>query len=332
MTSHTLSTLALLLGLFAATGISHAGDPAAAAERPSVKPSAKPAAKASPPADDDDHDGDEVGAETPDGIPAVTRAPAHPDCGGRVPLFEHVVRRGEHLGQIAGRYGVRRTDLVALNAALKNPDLIKPGQTIRVCPTIAPRVRKEIEVVVKTGDTAGGIASAHGLTIAELVAMQHGELADPNRLVVGRTLHLVVDGGIVPDFLPPEPPPAAKRGAGGRSRARARTRTTAMVGPGIQLGQSEHWYLKRPHLAWGTPRTIHAIERAVAQYKRQHRGGPKVHIGDISKRGGGALHPHLSHRLGRDVDVGYVLRGADGERTKFSGVTKENLDVARTWA
>lgn len=322
MTSHTFSTLALIFplvsGLLAASGTANAGDPTAAATTSTKK---------EPSADD----GEEVGAETPDGIPAVTRAPAHADCGGRVPLFEHVVRQGEHLGQIAGRYGVRRTDLVALNSALKNPDLIRPGQTIRVCPTIAPRVRKEIDVVVKAGDTAGGIASAHGLTIAELVAMQHGKLDDPNRLVVGRTLHLVVDGGIVPDFLPPEPPPAPKR-AGGRARARARSRTTAMVGPGLQLPESEHWYLKRPHLAWGTPRTIRAIERAVAQYKRQHRGGPKVHIGDISKRGGGALYPHLSHRLGRDVDVGYVLRGADGDRTKFSGVTKENLDVARTWA
>ena len=100
----------------------------------------------------------------------------------------------------------------------------------------------------------------------------------------------------------------------------------------MQLAADEHVHLKRPHLAWGTSKTIRAIQRALDQYKRHWRGGPKVHIGDISKRGGGALHPHLSHRLGRDVDVGYVLRGEDGHRTRFSGVTRENLDIARTWA
>jgi len=275
---------------------------------------------------------EEADADAPDDIPAVTRAPAHPDCDGRVPLFEHVVEKGEHLGQIAGRYGVRRADLARLNPSLANPDLIRPGQRIRVCPAIAPRLRKEIDVVVQPGDTAGGIAAKHGLTVAELVAMQGGKLRDPNALVAGRTLHLVVDGGVVPDFLPPEPakPEARKGGGGGRSRMRSRGRTTAMVG--VQLPEHDHYYLKRPHLAFGTPKTIGMIQRAVAQYKRQFRGGPKVHIGDISKKGGGSLQPHVSHRAGLDVDVGYVLRGADGHRTRFSGVTNENLDVARTWS
>ncbi len=330
MVSHTISTLVLSLALVGGRGTG-ADVAESTGPRARAKPAGGPAAS---------QDAEEVGTEAPDGIPAITRAPASADCDGRVPLFEHVVQGGEHLGQIAGRYGVRRSDLVALNPALENPDLIRPGQPIRVCPRIAPRIRKEIEVVVKPGDTASGIATAHGLTVAELVAMQGDEkkkLLDPNKLVAGRKLRLVVDGGIVPDFLPPEPKPVAKSsgGGGGSSRAskqtaRARVGGYAMVG--MQLAEDEHVYLKRPHLAWGTAKTIRAIQRAVAQYKGRFRGGPKVHIGDISKRGGGALHPHLSHRLGRDVDVGYVLRGADGHRTRFSGVTRENLDVARTWA
>lgn len=324
MVSHTISTLVLWLALVGGRGTASADDAESTSPRAAAKPSS---------ADADE----EVGTEAPDGIPAITRVPASADCDNRVPLFEHMVQAGEHLGQIAGRYGVRRSDLVALNPALENPDLIRPGQPIRVCPRIAPRIRKEIEVVVKSGDTASGIASAHGLTVAELVAMQGDEkkkLLDPNKLVAGRKLRLVVDGGVVPDFLPPEPKPAPKSGGGGSSRSpkhtRARIGSNAMVG--MQLAATEHVFLKRPHLAWGTSKTIRAIQRAVAQYKGRFRGGPQVHIGDISRRGGGALHPHLSHRLGRDVDVGYVLRGADGQRTRFSGVTRENLDVARTWA
>ena len=60
-------------------------------------------------------------------------------------------------------------------------------------------------------------------------------------------------------------------------------------------------------------------------------GGPKVHVGDISKKGGGPMPPHSSHQLGRDVDVGYVLEGKLADEARFKKATEDNLDVARTW-
>ena len=175
------------------------------------------------------------------------------------------------------------------------------------------------------------IAQRHGLTVAELVGMQKGKLADPNKLGAGMVLQLVVDGGIAPEFLPAEPP-APKRS--GKSGARRSPRASVPKGDVVtQLAvDAPRYFVKRPHLAWGTPETIRAIERAVGQYAKRHKHAPLVHIGDISKRGGGALHPHLSHRQGRDVDVGYVLLGEEGHRTRFSGVTRTNLDVPRTWS
>ncbi|MFO0636169.1 MAG: penicillin-insensitive murein endopeptidase [Nannocystaceae bacterium] len=292
-------------------------------------PASSPVPSAGPtaPDDGDEHDGDAPERQ----IPEHTRAPAHPDCEQRVPLWEHVVDGGETLGGIAGRYGVRRADLLRLNPALTNPDLIKVGQRIRVCPTSAPRLRKTIEVTVAPGDTAGGLAQRHGLTVAELVGMQKGKLADPNKLAAGMVLTLVVDGGIAPEFLPAEPPPAERsRKSGGRRSPRASVPRGDVA---MQLDvDAPRYFVKRPHLAWGTPETIRAIERAVGQYAKRHKHAPLVHIGDISKRGGGALYPHLSHRQGRDVDVGYVLLGEDGHRTRFSGVTRTNLDVPRTWS
>ncbi|HWB77182.1 MAG TPA: penicillin-insensitive murein endopeptidase [Nannocystaceae bacterium] len=276
-------------------------------------------------AGDDEHDGDAPARQ----IPERTRAPAHADCDLRVPLWEHVVDKGEHLGGIAGRYGVRRADILRLNPdLLKNPDLIRTGQKLRVCPTIAPRLRKEIEVVVKPGDTVGALALEHGVTVNELVAMQRGELSDPNRLSVGKKLRVVVDAGIAPDFLPAEEPKPARK-SGGRSRSGKPI--VRRVGQQLPLADDDY-FVKRPHLAWGTATTINNITQAVDQYKRRHSVGPLVHIGDISKQGGGPLYPHLSHRVGRDVDVGYVLRGEDADRTRFSGVTHANLDVARTWS
>ena len=94
---------------------------------------------------------------------------------------------------------------------------------------------------------------------------------------------------------------------------------------------SDHVHIKRPHLAWGTPKTIRLIERAVSQYRLQFGRAPKVLIGDISKRGGGKLPPHVSHRAGRDVDIGYVRRGRNANNPRFTVVDDRTLDVPRTW-
>jgi len=259
-----------------------------------------------------------------------TRGEKHADCEHRTPLWEHVVASGEHLGTIAGRYGVRRRDLVALNGQLANPDLIRPGQKLRVCPEIAPRVVETVEHVVAHGETLSAIASSSGMTLEEFLAAQSSPLSNPHRLRPGQVLRFRRDGGMVEAFLPPLPKPRAERRGSGRTggaeaKPRVRPRVDVQLDAGLQVR------LKRPHLAFGTAKTIRLLEGVVRAYASRHRGGPSVLIGDISKKGGGALHPHLSHRTGQDIDVGYVLRGEAATRTKFSGVTRSNLDLAKTW-
>lgn len=277
-------------------------------------------------AGDDAHPGEEH--DSPDSAPAAddrpTRAPAHADCDHRMPLWIHEVEAGDQLGRIAGRYGVRSRDLLRLNPDITDPDAIRVGQSIRVCPEIFPRVRKRVEHVVQPGETASEIAERHELSTAELVAFQKGKLKDANRLRAGMTLELWVDGGLVEDFQPP-PPKSRKRAVGGRRRA-----TRAPVE--VQLSAGPNLYLKRPRLAYGTKKTIGLLEQVTRRYRARTGAGPKVVVGDISRRGGGNLGGHLSHRTGHDVDVGYVLKGADASRTHFSGVNADNFDVPRTWA
>lgn len=251
-----------------------------------------------------------------------TRAPAHEDCGFRMPLFEHTVQPGEHLGLIAGRYGVRRTELVGLNEQITDPNLIRPGERVRVCPEIFPHLVETKEVTVASGQTLGTIAEEHGLSLRALLE-QNPSINDPNHVRVGQRLTIEFDGGLHPDFLPPPPP--KKKARAGRSHGKRRAAVS------VQLAPTEHIHVKRPKLAFGTAKTIRLLERAVSQYKRRHAGGPKVLVGDISQRGGGKLHPHVSHRSGRDIDLGYVLRGAHAKRTRFGGVTRDTLDVARSW-
>jgi LysM repeat protein len=234
-------------------------------------------------------------------------------CNYATPLHEHSVVPGEHLGSIAGRYGVRKADLIRLNAALKrNPDMLSVGQSIRVCPEITPRIREKITYTIQSGDTFVDIAKKYGLTPRELERYQRGKLSDPSSLRLGQHLTVWVDGGVVPGF--------------------ARDTDKGVLQGGVQLPPGSHYHVKWSGAAWGTAETIRHIQSAVSIYKRKLPGGPKVHVGDISKQSGGKFSPHLSHQHGRDVDVGYVLEGKYAHETRFRSANGDSLDVARTWA
>ncbi len=234
-------------------------------------------------------------------------------CDYVTPLHTHNVVPGEHLGQIAGRYGVRKRDLTKLNAKLrKNPDMLSVGQSIRVCPVITPHERTKITYTVQSGDNLGSIAQRYGLTPSELERYQRGKLENANSLREGQTLTVWADGGVVPGFARID-------------------RDKGKLKAGVQLPPGRHYVVKWEGGAWGTGKTVRVIQSAVASYKRKLPGGPKVHIGDISKRGGGKFRPHLSHQHGRDVDIGYVLEGKFAHEKRFHSAVHGNLDIARTW-
>lgn len=99
-----------------------------------------------------------------------------------------------------------------------------------------------------------------------------------------------------------------------------------------QLQPGPGYVVKRPNNAWGTPRTLAAIQTAAKRYLDRGLGGPAVHMGDISQKSGGPFPPHLSHQDGRDVDVGYVLQGDVADVKRFVTATAGRLDVVRSWA
>jgi LysM repeat protein len=233
-------------------------------------------------------------------------------CEFETPTHVHEVVPGENLGMIAGRYGVRRGDLQRWNGKLRDaPDMLSVGQKIRVCPEIAPRERKLITYTVQPGDTLGTIAAKYDLTARELSRFQRGgKLEDPSSLRPDQELRVWVDGRIVPGFS-------------------TDARDSGVLVAGVQLPSGKHYQVKWEAGAWGTDETVRAIQTAISAYKAKMPGGPKVFIGDISKKGGGPFKPHSSHQHGRDVDIGYVLKGSS--EGKFRTATADNLDVARTW-
>ncbi len=105
-------------------------------------------------------------------------------------------------------------------------------------------------------------------------------------------------------------------------------RLSGDMGDGVPLPPGPEYTVKAEAYAWATPRTIAVLREAIHAYA-QGRKVPKVHIGDISRKGGGPFPPHLSHQQGRDVDVAYVLHRAE---SRFGVATARTLDRRNTWA
>ncbi|MCY1004751.1 penicillin-insensitive murein endopeptidase [Nannocystis pusilla] len=255
---------------------------------------------------------------------SVKKPKGDPRCGGKTPIWEHKVKSGDNLGRIAGQYGVRMSDITRLNPKLKkNPDKLSIGQIVLVCPDpeVPPHLEEEGSYTVKKGDSLSEIAEKHHMKVAELIALQKGSLrkrldANKSDLRPGDELTIMIDRGIIAAFAPTQ------------------DEDRGVLRIGIPLDPGKHYYIKRPHLAFGTGATIKAIKAAISKYAmlKGIKGGPQVHVGDISARGGGPLKGHKSHQKGVDVDVGLVLKGADAGEVRFLSGNADNLDVGRTWA
>lgn len=103
---------------------------------------------------------------------------------------------------------------------------------------------------------------------------------------------------------------------------------------GIPMPEGDHWRLRehRPR-AYGSRTTIAALLEALHAYGAADPDAPPLRIGEISRRNGGRIAPHVSHRSGRDVDIGYVMKSNPDENERFWRMaTGKNIDAPRTWA
>ena len=99
---------------------------------------------------------------------------------------------------------------------------------------------------------------------------------------------------------------------------------------GVALPGSER-ILVREGRNFGTPEMVQAIVEAVDRVHEKHPGAHRLVTGDLSRREGGKLSPHVSHQSGRDADIGYYFHTQVPPRW-FRKATEESLDVPRTWA
>jgi len=100
-----------------------------------------------------------------------------PSLGAQAEVILHIVQRGETVSEIAARYGSSVAAVAASNN-LKNPNLIFPGQELKV-----PGGERVVHTVAR-GDSLWKIAQRYGVSLAAVKGANPG--LDPYRLAIGQ--------------------------------------------------------------------------------------------------------------------------------------------------
>jgi LysM repeat protein len=103
----------------------------------------------------------------------------------------HVVERGDSLDSIGRKYGVSAAAIATENK-IEKPELIQPGQEL-IIPAAAPAVGEPTTYEVKSGDTLGSIAIAHGTTVQAISGMN--DITDPKTLRAGTVIKIPAASG-----------------------------------------------------------------------------------------------------------------------------------------
>lgn len=104
----------------------------------------------------------------------------------------YTVQRGDTLSAIANRYGTTVQELVDINN-LANPNLIYPGQTLRILTNSTSngsetRGTGSITYTVQRGNTLSQIARAYGVTVSHIVEMN--KIQNPSLIYPGEKLRI----------------------------------------------------------------------------------------------------------------------------------------------
>ena len=276
----------------------------------------------------------------------------------------HVVESGEVLGAIASRYDVTVDEIREWNDL--SGDMIWAGQTLVLAPSDSSAAASTSGdgYIVVSGDTLGGIAERHDVTVEDMLSWNSG--LRPDRIYAGqeltirtpgrarRTVEYVVEsgdfvGGIasrhdctISDIQNWNPGLDVDRIRIGQ------TIRIVMNGPevpsnsvgraygghlenGEQLPPHRAYVVRNPRRSWGTNETVGAIVNGFDHMRHQFDSLPRVRVHDLSLEEGGDMDDHHSHQSGRDADIGYYQTNCRRD-CAYEPVRASSLDEARQWA
>lgn len=99
---------------------------------------------------------------------------------------------------------------------------------------------------------------------------------------------------------------------------------------GVSMGASTgNYVVSNPGRAWGQPFVVDLLQRAARTVQERYPQGHRLVFEDLSFPKGGCMSPHIEHRGGLEVDVGFYHHGIDPGKRLKSG-TNGTLDGRRT--
>lgn len=209
--------------------------------------------------------------------------------------YTHEVLPGETLASVAKRYQVSPTKIRRQNRIRKNH--LRVGQKLKVVTSYPCRQQYRAKYKIKSGDSLFRIAKKHKMSLGLLKRLNPKTSSKPLR--PGRSMWVVIQG------------PRPTGGAKGMYQLTS--------GPGYKV--------RVPSRAWGQFLTITRLIEVLGGHTAVFPRARSLLIGDLSRRQGGYLEPHVSHRRGRDVDIRYPLTFASKH---FVNASEKTLDKART--
>lgn len=211
---------------------------------------------------------------------------------------------GDTLSEVAERLDVSMDDLVRWNEGLE-PDRLRVGQRLTI-----DTGQRRVDHVVRRGESLSRIAARFEVRVPEL--LRWNRRLRPDRIRAGQTVTIFTSV-----------PSSRSRSVGAPSHGR-------LVDAAQLTRRHPGLFVRAPSRAYGTDETVRWIVDAYDALRDGDDDAPQVAVHDLSRRTGGEMMGHRSHRSGRDADIAYFQRNC-GERCGFRRIGPERLDVARQW-
>lgn len=223
---------------------------------------------------------------------------------------KYVVVPGDTLAGIAKKHGVTPRQIRGWNR-LKN-NIIVANQKLVIYAKKLPKIQSKRFHRVKAGDTFGSISKKYKMDVGDLISWNPH--LDPRRLRTGDKVSFYVEV---------ERPETSKKFQN--------TAYRTFVKHAVQLPKGKGYKVRNASRAWGTEMLVDVLRHGLGATKRKYRRAANLVVGDLSKKKGGFLPPHRSHRDGRDADVAYYIKGNKDVEWRFIRATPKTLDAAKTW-
>jgi len=101
---------------------------------------------------------------------------------------------------------------------------------------------------------------------------------------------------------------------------------------GVPMPEGSHWKLREYRMkSFGSPYMVEALTSAFEAYGEAYPDGPAIRLGDLSGPRGGKLSPHVSHRTGRDIDIGFILHEEQRKDRYWERAKSSTFDAEKNW-